>query len=199
MKYIQIEKPLLDFWVLDSVPTEDIKTTKTPEKIKILIDSTLTELLSKQHSRLHVPQCEQMMSDIHKQMMLLNNHNMCVAYFEIDDIVIIDKKFYFINDTKIINMKNNKLLINKMIDNTIMFLPYELNPENSVISLPISIHYNSYMYSLGLLTLFCLFNTSIKTHYDALNVLNQIVGIELYWCILRCLEINAEKRKLLFI
>ena len=199
MKYIEIEKPLLEFWVIDTVPTEDIKTTKTPNKIKILIDSTLQEQLDKQHNRLHVPQCEQMMSDIHKQMMLLNNHNMSVAYFEIDDIVIIEKKYYFINDKKILSMINNELVINKMLDNTIMFLPYELNPENSVISLPVSIHSNSYIYSLGLLTLFCLFNTSITTHYDALNVLNQIVGIELYWCILRCLETNAEKRKLLFI
>lgn len=199
MKYIQIEKPLLNFWVLNTVPTEDIKTTKTPEKIKILIDTTLREQLSKQHNRLHVPQCEQLLSDIHQQMMLINNHNMGVAYFEIDDIVMIEKKYYFINDKKIINMKNNKLLINKMIDNSIMFLPYELNPENSVISLPISIHSNCYIYSIGLLTLFCLFNKSFKTHYDALNVLNQIVGIELYWCILRCLETDAEKRKLILI
>lgn len=199
MKNIEINDPLLDFWVLDTVPTEDIKTTKTPDKIKILIDSTLKEQLSKQHNRLHVPQCQQLISDIHEQMMLINNHNMGVAYFEIDDIVIIENKYYFINDKKIIYMKDNKLLINKMIDNTIMFLPYELNPENSTISLPISIHYNSYIYSLGLLALFCLFNTEFKTHYDALNVLNQIVGIELYWCILRCLEINSKKRKILFI
>tara|TARA_Y100000748_G_scaffold188392_1_gene157704 strand:- start:1611 stop:2210 length:600 start_codon:yes stop_codon:yes gene_type:complete len=199
MKSIVVEEPLLKFWVLDTVPTEDIKTTKTPEKIKILIDSTLREQLNKQHNRLHVPQCEQLMSDIHQQMMLLLNHNMSVAYFEIDDIVIIEKKYYFINDKKVINMINNNSVINKMIDNSIMFLPYELNSENDIVSLPVTLHCNSYMYSLGLLTLFCLFNISFKTHSDALTVLNQIIGIELYWCILRCLEINAQKRKLLFI
>ena len=199
MKYKVVGNPLLKFWVLGTVPAEDIKTTKTPEKIKILIDRTLREQLNKQHNRLHVQQCEQLMSDIHQQMMVLSNHNMSVAYFEIDDIVIIEKKYYFINDKKIIRMINNNLAINKIIDNKIMFLPYELNPENTIVSLPASLHSNSYMYSLGLLTLFCLFNRPFKTHYDALSVLNQIIGIELYWCILRCLEINPQERKLLFI
>lgn len=199
MEHIVVEEPLLAFWVLDTVPTEDIKTTKTPEKIKILIDSTLRQQLKKQHNRLHVSECEQLMSDIHQQMMLIQNHNMSVSYFEIDDIVIIENKYYFINDKKILTVNKNNVVINKLIDNKIMFLPYELNPENSTVSLPVTMHRNSYMYSLGLLTLFCLFNTPFKTHSDALNVLNQIVGIELYWCILRCLEIDAQKRKLLFI
>ena len=29
-----IKSPLLKFWTLNTVPTVDIKTTKTPEKIK---------------------------------------------------------------------------------------------------------------------------------------------------------------------
>ena len=57
MEHIVVEEPLLAFWVLDTVPTEDIKTTKTPEKIKILIDSTLRQQLKKQHNRLHVSEC----------------------------------------------------------------------------------------------------------------------------------------------
>ena len=199
MKDIVVKEPLLKFWVLGTVPTEDIKTTKTPEKIKILIDNTLQELLHKQHNRLHVNQCEQLMSDIHRQMMMLNNQNLSIAYFEIDDIVIIEGKYYFINDKKIVTTKNNQIVINKIIDDTIMFLPYELNIEHSIMTLPLTLYTNCYMYSLGLLALFCLFNRAFKTRDEALNVLNQIVGIELYWCIGRCLVTNPQKRKLLFI
>ena len=199
MKNIVVKEPLLKFWVLGTVPTEDIKTTKTPEKIKILIETTLQELLHKQHNRLHVHQCEQLMSDIHQQMMMINNHNLTVAYFEIDDIVIIEGKYYFINDKKIVTTGNNHLVINKMYDTSSMFLPYELDNEKLSISLPLKLHVNSYMYSLALLTLYCLFNITFKTRDDAVNVLNQIKGIELYWCIGRCLETNPYKRKLLFI
>lgn len=199
MKNIVVKDPLLKFWVLNSVPTEDIKTTKVSDKIKILIDMTLQEQLHTQQNRLHVHQCEQLMSDIHQQMMMLNNHNLSVAYFEIDDIVIIEGKYYFINDKKIVTTKNNQIVINKMYDLSLMFLPYELHNEQMSITLPLKLHVNCYMYSLSLLTLYCLFNTSFKTRQEALSVLNQIVGVELYWCIGRCLDTNPQKRKLLFI
>lgn len=199
MKSIVIDNPLLKFWILDTVPTEDIKTTKTPKKIKILIDETLNEQLKKQHNRLHVSQCEQLLSNIHEQMMLLNNENLSVVFFEIDDIVIIEKKYYFINDKKIVNTNNNQVIINKMINEEIMFLPYELNNEDSILSLPLSMHVNCYMYSIALITLYCLFNIPFKTRDEALDILNQIVGIELYWCLERCLETNYSKRRLLFI
>jgi hypothetical protein len=199
MKDIIVINPFLNFWVLGTVPTEDIKTTKTPEKIKILIDETLQEQLHNQHNRLHVEQCEQLMSDIHQQMVILNLHRLSVTYFEIDDIVIIGGKYYFINDKKIVKITNNHLIINKMYDTSLMFLPYDLNNEHSSIYLPLNIHPNSYMYSLALLTLYCLFNTPFKTRNEALGILNQIVSIELYWCISRCLETDSNKRKLLFI
>ena len=71
--------------------------------------------------------------------------------------------------------------------------------EQLSIQLPLKVHINSYIYSLAILTLFCLFNTMFNSRAEALTVLNQITGIELYWCLSRCLEIEPKNRKLLFI
>lgn len=194
-----IKRPLLEFWTLNTVPNVDIKTTKTPKKIKILFSSTLGDLLKKQGGRLHVNQCEQLMSNIHQQFIKLNKHHMSVAYFDIDDIVIIENKYYFINDKKILTVKTDHLLIKKLYNTEAQFLPYEMGNEQLSIQLPLKIHINSYIYSLALLTLFCLFNKKFNTRSDALIILNQIPGIELYWCLSRCLDIEPNNRKLLFI
>jgi hypothetical protein len=194
-----IKSPLLEFWTLNTVPNVDIKTTKTPKKIKILFSSTLSDLLKKQGGRLHVNQCEQLMSNIHQQFIKLNKHHMSVAYFDIDDIVIIENKYYFINDKKILTVKTDHLLIKKLYNTEAQFLPYEMGNEQLSIQLPLKIHINSYIYSLALLTLFCLFNKKFNTRSDALIILNQIPGIELYWCLSRCLDIEPNNRKLLFI
>jgi hypothetical protein len=198
MKDITINHPLLKFWILGTVPTDDIKTTSTIERIKIKIDTTLKDKLSGQHNRLHTHECEQMILDIHQQMLMLTKHHLSVSHFDIDDIVIIEKKYYFINDKKILNVKNSHITIKKLLEDS-MFLPYELGNDTKTISLPLNIHINSYMYSLALLTLYCLFNTSFKTRDDALVILNQIPGVELYWLMSRCLEIDASERKLLYI
>ena len=198
MKYVTINEPLLKFWVLGTVPTEDIKTTSTIKIIKILIDATLKDKLSGQHNRLHVHECEQMLLDIHQQMLMLNKHHLSVSHFDIDDIVIIDKKYYFINDKKILNVKNSHITIKKLYDES-MFLPYEMGNDTETISLPLNIHINAYIYSLALLTLYCMFNTPFKTRDESLKILNQIPGIGIYWCMCRCLEINAKERILLYI
>ena len=194
-----VKDPLLKFWILNTVPTVDIKTTKRTDKIKILFNYTLADLLKKQKGRLHVDQCEQLMSDIHKQFIVLNKHHLTVAFFDINDIVIIDKTYYFINDKKFFNSKSNYFTIKKLYNTEDPFLPYEMGNEQSSISLPLKLHINSYIYSLALLTLFCLFNTPFKTRSEALTILNQIPGIELYWCLCRCLKIVPDERKLLFI
>ena len=194
-----IKSPLLKFWTLKTVPTVDIKTTKTPEKIKILFSISLEELLKKQGGRLHVNQCEQLMTDIHQQFIKLNKHNMSIAYFDIDDIVIIENKYYFINDKKILTISSNHLTIKKLYNTESLFLPYEMGNEQLSIQLPLKVHINSYIYSLALLTLFCLFNTKFNTRGEALIILNQIPGIELYWCLSRGLDIEPKNRKLLFI
>ena len=191
-----IKSPLLKFWTLNTVLTVDIKTQK---KIKILFSNSLEDLLKKQGGRLHVNQCEQLMSDIHQQFIKLNKHNMSIAYFDIDDIVIIENKYYFINDKKILTISSNHLTIKKLYNTESLFLPYEMGNEQLSIQLPLKVHINSYIYSLAILTLFCLFNTMFNSRAEALTVLNQITGIELYWCLSRCLDIEPKNRKLLFI
>jgi len=191
-----IKSPLLKFWTLNTVPTVDIKTQK---KIKILFSISLEGLLKKQGGRLHVEQCEQLMSNIHQQFIKLNKNNMSVAYFDIEDIVVIENKYYFINDKKIFTISSNHLTIKKLYNTESEFLPYEIGNDQLSIQLPLKLHINSYIYSLALLTLFCLFNTHFNTRAEALTVLNQITGIELYWCLSRCLEIEPKNRKLLFI
>ena len=81
-----------------------------------------------------------------------------------------------------------------------MFIPYELNSkEHKTISLPLYLNKNTYMYSLALLAIFCLFNIEFDTREKALMVLGQIYGTELYWCLHRCLNTHSEDRNLIFI
>ena len=81
-----------------------------------------------------------------------------------------------------------------------MFKPYKLNPkDHSSIKLPVVLHENVYMYSLALLTLYCVFNMRIDTREKAMKVLEQLRGTVLYWCLHRCLSLNEKDRCVLLI
>ena len=68
--------------------------------------------------------------------------------------------------------------------------------------LPASLHYKTYYYSLGLLSLYCLFGECVDCLGDwvgAANILKPIVGTKLYFFILRMLETNPEDRRMIFV
>jgi hypothetical protein len=63
--------------------------------------------------------------------------------------------------------------------------------------LPASIHYKTYYYSLGLLSLHCLFGECLDC--VIVDILKPIVGTKLYFFILRMLETNPEERQMIFV
>lgn len=63
--------------------------------------------------------------------------------------------------------------------------------------LPASLHYKTYYYSLGLLSLYCLFGECVDC--VGADILKPIVGTKLYFFILRMLETNPEDRRMIFV
>lgn len=193
-----IRNPNKKFWKITTIPDKNIKYTK--DTVKILYDVSLSELLIKHKKRLHPEQIEILIKNIHKQMQNLNKNHMSVAVFDIDDIVVIENTFYFIDNGKILATNDKHIKINCVYKDDSMFVPHELNKnEHKSIHLPMILHQNSYMYSLALLSLFCLFNIPVDTRENASKVLEQLHGTELYWCLYRCLTHDDKNRRLLFI
>jgi len=123
--------------------------------------------------------------------------------FDIKDILVINKKYFFIiNPSKLVSINNKNL---------ITFLkpfqkPYFSSPEMlNLNELPMSLNFKSIYYSLGSLLVYCMFQEYILKGNDFKNmdeiekILVPIYKTKLYWCLKRCLEIKIENRFLLFI
>lgn len=193
-----IKKENKKFWSADIIPDANTEIL-SDGKVKILYDTTLSEILKEQKHRLHPEQAIQMIEDINEQMILMLKNKITVAFFDIEDIIIIDKRFYFLNDKKIVDVEKKYFKISKVYPKS-MFKPYELNPnEQTSIELPLTLHQNTYMYSLALLVIYSLFNISIETREKALIVLEQLRGTALFWCLNRCLTLDEKERILLII
>ena len=187
-----------DFWKHAAIPESGVATI-SDGNIKILYDVSLEDILNAQKQRLHNEQALQLIEDIHNQMTGLLKNRLSVPFFDIEDIVVIDGHFYFINDKRILKTEDQDMTIIEIYRDG-MFKPHKLNPkDNSSIELPVVLHENAYMYSLALLTLYCVFHMRVDTREKALKVLEQLRGTVLYWCLHRCLSLNEKERCVLMI
>jgi len=128
------------------------------------------------------------MNDISTQIFLLKKIGYGITHFDIDDIIIIDDDFLFINPDKIVNKQSKKLYIDKIIKKNKFISPEIDNLE----SIPNKIHYKTSIYSLALICIYCLTKKNIKE--KTLSLIDYIYGTKLYWCIERCLEQKPMNR-----
>ena len=165
---------------------------KQPKKTgEITINAIKIEKLSITKLEYHIGL--KLMNDISTQIFLLKNLGYGITHFDIDDIIIIDDDFLFINPGKIVKEQSKKLYIDKIIKKNKFISPELDNLE----SIPNKIHYKTSIYSLALICIYCLTKKNIKD--NPLGLIDYIYGTKLYWCIERCLEENPKNRFLYII
>ena len=178
--------------------TEDKDKNELVKRFTIKASSiyTLKEFLKLNNNKLPYNLAMELLYHIGNQLQTLERFYLGIPIIEIDDIIVVDeKKFIFINDKKIIEIKKQEIEIDEPIKKSEF-----ISPELSKIKkLPTSVSYKSSFYSLGLLTIFCFLNIKIDEKSDIDEILSIIMNTKLYWALLRLLNKNPKDRNYLII
>lgn len=162
--------------------------------------------LNENNDLLTYEQCLHIINTLSIQINYLLEHNFGFYTINLNDIIVInDNIFLIINCDKLlkidIHTNNKMLLVNKYIniENNCFNNPEILN----ISELPCKINYKCIYYSLGLLIIHCLFGiNSHQLNYNANSVtdsLEPIKNTKMYYFLERCLQINIDKRQLIFL
>lgn len=178
--------------------TEDKDENELVKRFTVKANSiyTLKEFLKLNNNKLPYNLAMELLYHIGNQLQTLERFYLGIPMIEIDDIIVVDeKKFIFLNDKKIIEIKKQEIEIDEPIKKTGF-----ISPELAEIKkLPTSVSYKSSFYSLGLLTIFCFLNIKIDKKSDIDEILSIIVNTKLYWALLRLLKKNPKDRNYLII
>ena len=188
------------FWI--NFPYNLLKITKQDKvgddkkfTIKATSIKPLSVFLKENKNRLSYDNSIDMLFDIGNQLQSLERFYMGVPFIDIKDIIVVNEKHYFyLNDEKVLDIKNGKLDIDEPYKKSLYFSP-ELKKMRT---LPGKISYKSSFYSLASLVIFCMLNTNI-TEDNKDYVLAPIYTSKLYWAVLRMLEKNPNDRFYLII
>lgn len=181
---------------------KDTKSSNDMNDIKKPV--LLSFLLKKQMKLLHYNQVSQLFKNSVDFINYLTSIDspQTIGFFTSKDFIIVDGLFIFLNDNKIfdLDITNEKIVIDKYFNNR-GFDSYFISPEffngNMI---PRMIPKSSTYYSLGCLIIFCLFGNIPKPNErDIKNSIEGIIATKLYWCLLRCMELDSKKRQLYFI
>ena len=106
--------------------------------------------------------------------------------FSLTDIVMLNGEiFMFVNPSKIVQIKNNEMVLKTPISLTDAFI----SPEIKLDRLPIKCDLGFTYYSFGLLILYLITNKRYEKFSDeVLTDLRDLSGTKLYYFILRCLQ-----------
>jgi len=156
---------------------------------------TLEQFLYNSHHVMDYNIATKFTLDLVGQILYLEENGMTYSYLDPQDIIVIDNDvFLILGQSNIYEINKNKIAINKPYDISEFMAPKI--KKNKV--LPLKTHFTEVYYSVGLLLVYCLFNTSINEKTDVRSVLGPIYATRLYWFIDKCLIKEPHKRKLMF-
>jgi hypothetical protein len=145
-----------------------------------------------------------------KQQEFLKKNGYGFYCLHLNDILVIDEcKFICVNPEIVKQLKNDSITFYSPFLRNGFVSPEILNVE----SIPASISYRCFYYSLGALAVYCYFGINIcdvgancdhldETHLvysKIMDILSPISESKLYWCLLKCLCVDSNKRSLLFV
>jgi len=137
--------------------------------------------------------CELLMSHLVNLILYLEEQKYTLSTISISDIVVIDKiHFVFMNSTNVVSIVNDYISINAPVEKS-DFLSPELKQLKSI---PSKIYFTSCYYSLSTIVFYALFKLNYTTDTSELK---KIYYSKLYYFLLRCLNQDPKKRKLIFI
>jgi hypothetical protein len=120
-------------------------------------------------------------------------------YIDIDNIIVIDDIFFaYLNDNFVDVSEDGYMEIGQLYEKHIL-MGHELY---NLKSLPGRIHVNDWIYSVGLLGVYLLTNSSDlqnKSHEKYGQMIEMIQDTKLYFMLLRCLYKNVNERRYLYI
>ena len=135
--------------------------------------------------------------DVGNQLQTLEMFNMGLPFLNLEDILVVDDKhFFIINTTKVLTIKNKTMTIEMPFKKSFFYSP-EIEKNKSI---PAKINWKSSYYSLASIVVYCLTGEYVlgnkKSSSEILNVLYQT---KLFWALERCLEEDVNKRYYLII
>jgi len=126
----------------------------------------------------------------------LEKMNKSIIYYDFEDIVVIDNKvFLFINDSKITEILNDSISINYPLSKSLPFLHPEI--KNADI-LPLILSYKASYYSLGMIVIKLL----LPEKHEILltdELSKMLYPTKLYWFLSNSLNEIPENRKLIIL
>jgi len=137
--------------------------------------------------------------DLYKQHSILENYGYGFYYLDFDDIFIInDSNFICINpfSVKEINNEHFKFFSPLSFSAKYSFFSPEIL---DIQTIPAKVHCKCFYYSLGALTVYCLFGKKICDSSTVSEVLKPIAQTKLYWLLLKTLDTNCERRSILML
>jgi len=133
-----------------------------------------------------------LLRSLYQQLDFFRERNYSISFMDVSDIMVINNdKFLFCNADKLLDIKNGKILITQIYDKTNIFLPPEFITNDTI---PFSIDYSAFYYSLGIMVLHCL-QQKDKKLYSFEEILDCYKEYNFYFTISQCLNINPSKRK----
>ena len=195
------EGPTKKFWINFPYPLlKIIKQTKVKDNYKqftIKAESikSLASFLKEKKNHLSYDSSIEMLFDLGNQLQSLERFYMGIPFMDINDIIDVDEKHYFyLNDNKLLDIKNNKLDIDEPYKKSLFFSP-ELD---NIKQLPTSISYKAGYYSLASMVVFCMLDDKI-TEDNKNAIMSPIYTSKLYWALMRMLEKDPSDRFYLII
>ena len=133
-----------------------------------------------------------LLRSLYQQLDFFRERKYSISFMDVSDIMVINNdKFLFCNADKLLDIKNEKILITQIYDKTNIFLPPEFITNDTI---PFSVDYSSFYYSLGIMVLHCL-QQKDKKLYSFEEILDCYKEYNFYFTISQFLNINPSKRK----
>jgi hypothetical protein len=186
------------FWInfpfplMKIISTENINEMERKFTIKAESIKPMKLFLKERKNKISYEDGMQFLFDIGNQIQTLERFLLGIPFIEIDDIVVIDNKhFFYLDDSKILDINRTTIEIDE---------PYKISPFFSpefknIKGLPEEISYKSSYYSLGSLIVFCIFNE----YFVDMDILKPIYTTKLYWALERMLQDDPKDRFYLII
>ena len=199
-------KDMLDTSICTQVKNNLILKAK---KVRYYSDFLREEYLKHGRSPLSHAWCLRIAYCLSKQIeYLISNESKCFYKLDYHHLLVMDDCFFYLSPTALIPLEEEKMHIYSYSLKDGFFSP-ELNQKT--LTIPISVHYKTIYYSLGLLLVSALKddNDVYNNDYSVQNLQNplekinypleKINGTKLYFFIVRCLQKEIHERYLIFL
>jgi len=152
-----------------------------------------------QHKGMDYDEVEQLILHLGLQIMVLGTYNKGIFFLNLEDILVIDSKFFLLRNLKhVLDIeKKEQLLLSypmKITKDDERFLAPELKASDKVLPFYASITVG--YYSLAKMCMYCL---DLRGYLDLqADILDPIKGSKMYFFLLRCLVVDPAERYFLY-